>query len=104
MLDPASNPVIGSLTVIKQTSAISGAVKKAGKKFTATASVVRQIGLPGAGKVTAKLGSKTIGTKSLNDAGTAKFALPRSAAGKKVTLVYGGDTVTSGSKVKLPVR
>lgn len=104
VLDPASNPVIGQLNVLKQTSATNGTVKKAGKKYAARATVVRQLGLPGAGSVTAKLGKRVLATKNLSQAGTASFKLPKSAKGKKLSLIYSGDTVTNGSKAAVRVR
>lgn len=104
VLDPSTNPVLGQLNVLKQTSSTSGAVVKAGRKYTARATVVRQLGLPGTGSVTAKLGKKTLASKNLSSAGTAAFKLPKNARGKKLTLVYSGDTLTNGSKTALRVK
>lgn len=103
-IDPASNPVLGQLNVLKQTSSTSGTVVKSGKKYKARATVVRQLGLPGTGSVIAKVGKRTLASKNLSNAGTASFKLPKSARGKKLTLIYSGDTLTNGSKAALRVK
>jgi len=95
---------LGSVVVTKGISATAGKVAKTTKGYKATATVTR-IGddVVPAGKVLAKLGTKTVATKTLKK-GKAVFALPKSAKGKKLSLIYKGDGYTKGSKATLKVK
>lgn len=104
VLDPAANPVIGQLNVVKQTSTTTAKVARKGRKYVATTSVARQLGSTGAGSVTAKLAGKSVGTKTLSSAGTAVFKLPASAKGKKLVVTYAGDTLTQASRAVTKVK
>lgn len=104
VLDPSANPVIGQLNVVKQTSATTAKVRKSGRKYVATASVVRQLQGAGAGSVTAKLAGKKVATKTLSSAGTAVFKLPASAKGSKLVISYAGDALTQASRATTKIK
>ncbi len=95
---------LGSVQVTKGVSATAGKVAKTAKGYKATATVTR-VGddVVPAGKVIAKLGTTKVATKALKK-GKAVFALPQSARGKKLTLIYKGDGYTQGSKTSLKVK
>lgn len=95
---------LGSVVVTKGVSAITGKVAKTTKGYKLTA-VVDRLGddVVPAGKVVAKLGTKTIDTKSLKN-GKAVFALPKSAKGKTAKLIYKGDGYTAGKSTSVKIK
>lgn len=103
-LAEGSDPVIGQVEVVKSGSSITGKTAETKKGHKAVAKVSRSVGGDVFGKVVAKLGKKTVGSKAVNRKGKAVFALPSSAHGKKLTLIYKGDSGTEGSRTSLKVK
>ncbi|WP_121255183.1 DUF6801 domain-containing protein [Nocardioides ferulae] len=103
-LSEGSDPVIGEVEVRKQSSTIKGRTVETKKGHKAIATVARQHGGDVFGKVVAKLGKKKVGAKAVTRSGKAVFALPKSAHGKTLTLIYKGDSGTEGAKTSVKVK
>lgn len=90
---------IGSVTLTKQVSTTTGAVKRIRTGYKVTATVTNDGYTVPTGKVVAKVGTKSF-KQTLNSKGKALFKFRKSFKGKKAVLVYKGDGYTQGSKSK----
>lgn len=95
--------LVGTVTVVKQTSTINGKVlkkpTKVGRKAKILVSVLNQLDKGATGDVVATLDGKQVGRSALKK-GTAKLKLAGLAAGKhRVKLTYlGSETVSKATK------
>jgi hypothetical protein len=96
----AAPGTLGSVTLTKQVSTMTGKAAKAGKGYKVTAIVKNEYGTP-TGKVTTKLGTKSFSAPIKN--GKAIIALPKTAKGKKLTLKYKGDAYSAPAKASVTV-
>ncbi len=100
--------VIGSVSVVKQSAAMTRSLLKNPVKTTRRAkvrvSVLSQTGLPATGEVRAAIGERTLVVRELTD-GWVTLRLPRLAAGKhRVTLSYVGSKVVDKTARNVTVK
>ncbi|GAA4696244.1 Ig-like domain repeat protein [Nocardioides conyzicola] len=100
-----SKQVITTYTISKQTASVTAKAPKSVKKNKAFSVVVKVAGQnkPATGKVTAKVGKKTIGTGVLKKGKAAIKVKKGLKKTSKITFVYAGDKSTAGSS-SFPVK
>ncbi|MFS3129475.1 Ig-like domain repeat protein [Nocardioides sp. Bht2] len=102
----AAGSFTAKLTVAKATSKVTASFPKTVKKGAKVSGTVK-VALPGAsvkatGKVTVKLGKKTVGTATVKN-GVAKLKFKLAKGKKKLVVVYAGTGSIKGATVKATV-